>query len=172
MTFFLELNIYSILSCTFYLIYFFVLLLFLFLLHFILFSYLYLCIFSCVCVTYNCTVHGADLTYISLRIIFCIIVYVTNKNLESIHKGSGWTGERGRKIQFSMICPFQYYKPYFERTSTWFPCKHCIHTACFVQYCSSTGKVKRLQRESESSTDLVQDTAVKKSAVKKHPNTS
>ncbi len=33
-----------------------------------------LCIFSCVCVTYNCTVHGADLTYISLLIMFCIIV--------------------------------------------------------------------------------------------------
>ncbi len=47
-------------------------------------SYLYLCIFSCVCVTYNCTVHGVDLTYISLLVIFCIIVYVTDKNIESI----------------------------------------------------------------------------------------
>ncbi len=45
--------------------------------------YLYLCIFSCVCISYNCTVHGADLTYISLLIIFFIIVYVTNTNLES-----------------------------------------------------------------------------------------
>ncbi len=35
--------------------------------------------FSCVNVTCNCTVHGADLTYISLLVIFCIIVYVTNK---------------------------------------------------------------------------------------------
>ncbi len=40
-----------------------------------------LCIFSCVCVTYNCTVHWADLTYISLLIIFCRIEYVTNKTL-------------------------------------------------------------------------------------------
>ncbi len=47
------------------------------------FSYLYLCIFSCVCIPYTCTVHGADLTYISLLVILCIIVYVTNKNLES-----------------------------------------------------------------------------------------
>ncbi len=46
------------------------------------FSYLYLCLLSCVCISYNCTVHGADLTYISLLIIFCIIVYVTNKYLE------------------------------------------------------------------------------------------
>ncbi len=52
-----------------------------FLLHF--FSYLYLCIFSWVSVSYNFTVHGADLIYISLLIIFCIIVYVTNINLES-----------------------------------------------------------------------------------------
>ncbi len=49
------------------------------------FSYLYLCIFFCVCISYNCTVHGADLIYISLLIIFCTIVYVTNKNLESLH---------------------------------------------------------------------------------------
>ncbi len=42
--------------------------------------YLYLCIFSCV-VTYNCAVHWANLTYISLLIIFCIIEYVTNKSL-------------------------------------------------------------------------------------------
>ncbi len=33
------------------------------------------------CVAYNCTVHGADLTYISGLIIFCIIEYVTNKTL-------------------------------------------------------------------------------------------
>jgi len=47
------------------------------------FSYLYLCIFSCVCIPYSCSVHGGDLTYISLLVIICIIVYVTNKNLES-----------------------------------------------------------------------------------------
>ncbi len=41
------------------------------------FMYILLC-----CVAYNCTVHGADLTYISLLVIFCIIVYVMNKNLE------------------------------------------------------------------------------------------
>ncbi len=37
-------------------------------------------------VTYNCTVHGADLTYVSLLDNFCIIEYVTNKtlNLESL----------------------------------------------------------------------------------------
>ncbi len=37
------------------------------------------------CVTYNTTVHGADLTYISLLVIFCIIVYVMNTNLESLN---------------------------------------------------------------------------------------
>ncbi len=38
----------------------------------------------CVRIPYNCTVHGADLTNISLLVILCIIVYVTNKilNLE------------------------------------------------------------------------------------------
>ncbi len=45
--------------------------------------YQFLCIFSCVCIPYNCTVHGADLTYISLLVIFCIIVCVTNTNCES-----------------------------------------------------------------------------------------
>ncbi len=56
-------------------------LIFIFFLHFS--SYLYLCIFSCVCVTYNCTVHVVNLTYISLLVIFCIMLYVTNTNLES-----------------------------------------------------------------------------------------
>ncbi len=46
---------------------------------FLFFSYLYLCRFSCV--TYNCTVHGADLTYISPLVIFCIIVYVKKKKI-------------------------------------------------------------------------------------------
>ncbi len=55
---------------------------FFFLPHF--FPYLYLCIFSCVCIPYDCTVHGADLTYILLLVIFCIIVYVTNKTLTNI----------------------------------------------------------------------------------------
>ncbi len=53
-----------------------------FIFYFIFLPYLYLCIFSCVCISYNCTVHGAHLTYISLLVMFCIIVYVTNKNLE------------------------------------------------------------------------------------------
>ncbi len=44
------------------------------------FSYLYLFKFSCV--TYNRTVHGADLTYISLLLIFCIIMYAMNKILK------------------------------------------------------------------------------------------
>ncbi len=57
----------------------------LFIFYLIFFPYLYLCIFSCVCISYNCTVHGADLTYISLlKCIFCIIVYVMNRNLESL----------------------------------------------------------------------------------------
>ncbi len=65
-----------------FIILYFLILTFYFLLHF--FSpYLYLCLFSCVCISYNCTVHGVDLTYISLLIIFCIIVYVTNTNPES-----------------------------------------------------------------------------------------
>ncbi len=69
--------------CPAYLILLHILFLFIFI-HFLLhFLYLYLCIFSCVSVTYNCTVHGADLTYISLLVIFCIIVHVMNKNLES-----------------------------------------------------------------------------------------
>ncbi len=48
--------------------------------------YSYVCIFSTVCDIYinKCTVHGADLTYILLLVIFCIIVYVTNKILNSI----------------------------------------------------------------------------------------
>ncbi len=46
---------------------------------FLFFSYLYLCRFSCA-VTYNCTVHGADLTYISPLVIFCMW---KNKNLQS-----------------------------------------------------------------------------------------
>ncbi len=50
--------------------------------YFIFLPYLYLCIFSCFCIPYKCTVHGADLTYISLLIIFCITVYVTNENHE------------------------------------------------------------------------------------------
>ncbi len=56
-----------------------------------------LCIFSCVCISYNCTVHEADLTYISLLIIFCIIVYVTNKNLEKNQSDQIWfsTTENG-----------------------------------------------------------------------------
>ncbi len=44
------------------------------------FPYLYLCIFSCVYIPYNCTFHGADLTFNSLL----IIVYVTNKILNWI----------------------------------------------------------------------------------------
>ncbi len=35
-----------------------------------------------------CTVHGADLTYISLLVLFCIIVYVTNTNLEDLKTGN------------------------------------------------------------------------------------
>ncbi len=61
---------------------FYILLIFFLLSYFLLnFSYLYLCIFSCVCIPCNCSVQGADLTYISLLVIFCIIVYVTNKIL-------------------------------------------------------------------------------------------
>ncbi len=37
------------------------------------FMYIILC-----CIPHNCAVHGADLTYISLLVIFCIIVHVTN----------------------------------------------------------------------------------------------
>ncbi len=68
-----------------YFIFYFIIFYFLFLLFifYTFFSSLYLCIFSCVYISYNFTVHGADLTYISLLIIFCIIVYVTNTNLES-----------------------------------------------------------------------------------------
>ncbi len=45
---------------------------------------LYLCIFSCVVLhILHCPLSGPDLTYITLLIIFCIIEYVTNKNLES-----------------------------------------------------------------------------------------
>ncbi len=69
--------------CTLYLIFYYCLLLFKFVLHFLFFhtnTYIYYLVF---CDTYNCTVHGADLTYISLLVIFHIIMYVTNKNLES-----------------------------------------------------------------------------------------
>ncbi len=64
----------------YFIIFYFLILLFIFY-FFNFFPYLYLCMFSCVCIWYNCTVHGADLTYMSLLVIFCIIVYVTNKNL-------------------------------------------------------------------------------------------
>ncbi len=48
-----------------------------------LFFYLYLCLSSCV-VLYilHCPLSVPDLTYISLLIIFCIIEYGTNKNLD------------------------------------------------------------------------------------------
>ncbi len=49
------------------------------------FTYIY--IYSLVLCYIFCTVHWADLTYISLLIIFCIIEYVTNKqtlNLEPV----------------------------------------------------------------------------------------
>ncbi len=85
-------NLFAHSSCTFLLILLFnkstlycpakFILHFFILVFFIFFTYLYLCIFSWVCIPYNCTVHGADLTYISLLVIFCIIVYVTNTNLE------------------------------------------------------------------------------------------
>ncbi len=53
---------YSILFCTFNCIAHFILVYFILIFFgYFFFLYLYLCIFSCVCVTYNCTVHGADL---------------------------------------------------------------------------------------------------------------
>ncbi len=54
-----------------------------FILYFLLFFiFMYI---LCVCIPYNCTVHGADLINISLLVTLCIIVYVTNKilNLET-----------------------------------------------------------------------------------------
>ncbi len=83
---------------------YFILLYFLFLLNF--FPYLYLCIFSWVCISYNCTVHGADLTYISLLVIFCIIVYVTNKkNLEQISRcHPHWREQMFRRICKCVAC--------------------------------------------------------------------
>ncbi len=49
---------------------------------FFFFIHLILCILLCVVFFYNiCTVHGADLTHISLLVnTLCIIVYVTNKS--------------------------------------------------------------------------------------------
>ncbi len=41
---------------------------------------------SIINLTHQVPVHGADLTYISLLVIFCISVYVTNTNLEEYHK--------------------------------------------------------------------------------------
>ncbi len=71
--------VYSILSCTLYYCTFYYFLRFILTFYCLLFfPYLYLCIFSYVWTSYNCTIHGADLTYISLLVIFCIIVYVTN----------------------------------------------------------------------------------------------
>ncbi len=84
----LQYTVLHIFYSTFYIIFYyflFCILTFYFLLHF--FPYLYLCIFSCFYISYNYTVHGADLTYISLLIIFCIIVYVTNKTLNLECKG-------------------------------------------------------------------------------------
>ncbi len=74
------------------------------------FPYLYLCIFSCVCISYNCTVHGLDLTYISLLVIFCIIVYVTNTilnlfsyHLLSVEKGAALTLEEIKTLLIKMM---------------------------------------------------------------------
>ncbi len=64
------------LSCTFYFIAHFILFEFLFFFFIPIFMYTLLCF-----VTYNCAVYGADLTYISLLVIFFIIVYVMKKML-------------------------------------------------------------------------------------------
>ncbi len=69
---------YTVLHILFYCTYYS----FLFLFFTSFFSYLYLFKLSCVCVTYNRTVHGADLTYISLLVIICIIMYATYKILK------------------------------------------------------------------------------------------
>ncbi len=85
-----------------------------FIVHFILFlfftsffSYLYLCIFSCVCIPYNRTVHGADLTYISLLVIFCIIVWrIKILNFEMTNTGTGEHNcdfRRAKRINISNI---------------------------------------------------------------------
>ncbi len=47
------------------------------------FMYILLC-----CVSYNCTVHWTDLIYISLLIIFHIIMYVTNKILNLLNQST------------------------------------------------------------------------------------
>ncbi len=77
----------STIYCTFYFYCTFILncilFLFLFFTSFIYHTYIY--VYSLVFfIPYNCTVHGADLTYISQLVVFCIIVYVTNTNLESL----------------------------------------------------------------------------------------
>ncbi len=68
------------------------------LLHILLFieSSLFFClpifIFSCVVLcSFHCPLSGPDLTYISLRIIFCIIEYVTNKTLNLEPLNPAWT---------------------------------------------------------------------------------
>ncbi len=93
-------------NCTFCLIFYYFYTIcnfFYFIFYFICFPYLYLCIFSCVFVTYNCTVHRADLTYISLLVIFCIIIYVTNTNLESLEL---YTTYFSHILIFISICTF------------------------------------------------------------------
>ncbi len=72
---YLNIYVYSILSCTLFYILYFVLYIFFIIINFI------LCILLCVAFYNICTVHGADLTHISLLVnTFCIIVYVTNKS--------------------------------------------------------------------------------------------
>ncbi len=51
-----------------------------FIAHFTLNFFTYIYVYSLVLCYIFCTVHWADLAYISLLIIFCIIEYVTNKN--------------------------------------------------------------------------------------------
>ncbi len=65
-----------------------------------------ICVLCPPLVIYNSTVHGADLTYISLLIIFYIIVYVTNTilNLEKQTSVTVWRCSRANSMGDWQMC--------------------------------------------------------------------
>ncbi len=73
-----------------------------------------------------CTVHGADLTYISLLVLFCIIVYVTNTNLEDL---------KNVEILWAKITPAISVVKYFSPVSFHFITHNFIsEIVCFVLF--------------------------------------
>ncbi len=70
----------------------------------LLFLILFIYVYSLVLCYIFCTVHWADLTYISLLIIFCIIEYVTNKTLNPLYVGEGCVALRSAENSYTEFC--------------------------------------------------------------------